>query len=105
LVATVLDVLIGGVTFSGSLIAAGKLEGWISGRPLVLPGGRVITAFLAAGALGGSSYLLSGADSTGVLIGVTLAALAFGITMVLPIGGADMPVVISLLNAFTEQTT
>jgi NAD(P) transhydrogenase subunit beta len=100
-VATVLDVLIGGVTFSGSLIAAGKLQGWISGQPLVFPGARVLTAVLAAVAVGGSAYLLTGDDSIAMLIVVTGAALVFGVTMVLPIGGADMPVVISLLNAFT----
>jgi len=101
MVATILDVIIGGVTFSGSLIAAGKLQGWISGQPLVFPGARVLTAVLAVVAVGGSAYLLTGADSIALLIVVTGAALVFGVTMVLPIGGADMPVVISLLNAFT----
>ncbi len=100
-VATVLDVIIGGVTFSGSLIAAGKLQGWISGQPLVFPGARVLTAVLAAVAVGGSAYLLTGSGSMAVLLVVTAAALGFGVTMVMPIGGADMPVVISLLNAFT----
>jgi NAD(P) transhydrogenase subunit beta len=100
-VATVLDVIIGAVTFSGSLVAAGKLQGWVSGEPLVFPGARIITAVLAAVAVVGSGYLLAGADSIAVLIIVVCAALVFGITMVMPIGGADMPVVISLLNAFT----
>ena len=100
-VATVLDVIIGAVTFSGSLVAAGKLQGWVSGEPVVVPGARVITAVLAAVAVGGSCYLLTGADSIGVLVLVVCAALVFGVTMVMPIGGADMPVVISLLNAFT----
>jgi NAD(P) transhydrogenase subunit beta len=100
-VATVLDVVIGGVTFSGSVVAAGKLQGWITGHPVVFPGARVVTALLAAVAVGGSCYLVSGADSMGMLIVVVCAALGFGITMVVPIGGADMPVVISLLNACT----
>ena len=100
-VATVLDVTIGAVTFSGSLVAAGKLQGWVSGEPVVFPGARVITAVLAAVAVGGSCYLLTGADSIGVLVLVVCAALVLGVTMVMPIGGADMPVVISLLNACT----
>jgi NAD(P) transhydrogenase subunit beta len=100
-VATALDVIIGAVTFSGSLVAAGKLQGWVSGEPVVFPGARVVTAVLATVAVGGSSYLLTGADSTGVLVLVLCAALVFGVTMVMPIGGADMPVVISLLNACT----
>jgi NAD(P) transhydrogenase subunit beta len=101
IVATSLDVVIGTVTFSGSLIAAGKLQGWISGNPIVFPGARVLNAVLAAIAVGGSCYLISGSDSGLVLVVVILCALVFGVTMVLPIGGADMPVVISLLNALT----
>ena len=100
-VATVLDVIIGAVTFSGSLVAAGKLQGWVSGEPVVFPGARIITAVLAAVAVVGSGYLLAGTDSIAVLIIVVCAALVFGITMVMPIGGADMPVVISMLNSFT----
>jgi NAD(P) transhydrogenase subunit beta len=101
IVATSLDVVIGMVTFSGSLIAAGKLQGWISGNPIVFPGARALNAVLAAVAVGGSCYLISGSDSGIVLAVVILCALVFGVTMVLPIGGADMPVVISLLNALT----
>ena len=100
-VATVLDVIIGGVTFSGSLIAAGKLQGWISGNPVVFPGARALTAVLAVLAIGGSVFLVTGSGGVAMLVVVTAAALVFGITMVMPIGGADMPVVISLLNAFT----
>jgi NAD(P) transhydrogenase subunit beta len=101
MVATVLDVLIGALTFSGSLIAAGKLQGWITGNPVVFPGGRVLNVALAATALCSGGYLISGSDSAAALIVVLVAALALGVLMVLPIGGADMPVVISLLNALT----
>ncbi len=100
-VSTVLDVIIGAVTFAGSLIAAGKLQGWITGQPVIFPGARILSGVLAICALGGSGYLLSGADNIPVLMVVLGAALIFGIAMVLPIGGADMPVVIALLNAFT----
>jgi proton-translocating NAD(P)+ transhydrogenase subunit beta len=98
---TVLDVAIGAVTFSGSLVAAGKLQGWVPGRPLALRGRRLATGGLAAVAVGASGYLLSGAGSVPGLMVLLGVALIFGITMVLPIGGADMPVVISLLNACT----
>ncbi len=100
-VSTVLDVIIGAVTFAGSLIEAGKLQGWITGQPVIFPGARILSGVLAICALGGSGYLLSGADNIPVLMVVLGAALIFGIAMVLPIGGADMPVVIALLNAFT----
>ena len=100
-VATALDVIIGAVTFSGSLIAAGKLQGVVNSAPVVFPGARAINGVLAVVMFGGAGYLMTGAASVPVLLVVILAALAFGVTMVMPIGGADMPVVISLLNAFT----
>jgi NAD(P) transhydrogenase subunit beta len=98
---TLFDVIVGSVTFSGSLIAAGKLQGWITGQPVVFPGARIVTAVLAAVALAGSGYLLAGNNSVAIVAVVSVASLVFGVTMVMPIGGADMPVVISLLNAFT----
>jgi H+-translocating NAD(P) transhydrogenase subunit beta len=101
MIATVLDVIIGPVTFSGSLIAAGKLQGWVSSRPVVFPGARLITAALTVIGVGASCYLLAGHDSIPVLILIVCAALAFGVTMTMPIGGADMPVVVALLNSFT----
>jgi H+-translocating NAD(P) transhydrogenase subunit beta len=97
---TVLDVLIGSVTFSGSIIAAGKLQGLISGQPITIKGGRVLNIALVIVALGSGAFMFSTASLPAMLI-LVLAALAFGVMMVLPIGGADMPVVISLLNAFT----
>jgi NAD(P) transhydrogenase subunit beta len=97
---TVLDVLIGSVTFSGSIIAAGKLQGFISGQPIIFRGGRLLNVALAVVAVGTAAFIFSTASLPALFI-VIAAALAFGVLMVLPIGGADMPVVISLLNAFT----
>jgi NAD(P) transhydrogenase subunit beta len=99
-VTTLLDVIIGAVTFSGSLIAAGKLQGLIPGQPLVFPGARQVNVVIAVAAMGMSAYLISTVSIAGLIV-VIVASLAFGVTMVLPIGGADMPVVISLLNACT----
>ena len=97
---TVLDVIIGSVTFTGSLIAAGKLQGVITGSPVIFKGGRALNAGLAVIALGSGAFMFTTASLPALLI-LVLASLAFGVMMVLPIGGADMPVVISLLNAFT----
>ena len=106
----VLGVLFGSVTFTGSLIAGGKLQGLIPGKPIVVPGGQVLTIAIAAVAVIGTLVLILGAagvfalSSTVTLLVLALivaAGLIFGVTMVLPIGGADMPVVISLLNALT----
>jgi NAD(P) transhydrogenase subunit beta len=108
----VLGVVIGSVTFTGSLIASGKLQGLISGQPIKVPGGTLTTIALGVVALittlllvlsaGESPVLELGSDVKTVVLLVLLgASLTFGVTMVLPIGGADMPVVISLLNSFT----
>ena len=106
----VADVVIGSVTFTGSLIASAKLMGRIKGQPILIPGGRIFTWLLLVAGLSVSIVMiLAGAgvvtyDShvlTLLLLAALACALIFGVTMVLPIGGADMPVVISLLNAFT----
>jgi H+-translocating NAD(P) transhydrogenase subunit beta len=100
-VATVLDIVIGSITFTGSLIASGKLMGRIPGKPILIPGGRIVTAALAAVVLVGAIFLWAGNLSVPVMALILAASLIFGVTMTLPIGGADMPVVISLLNSFT----
>jgi len=97
---TVLDVIIGSVTFSGSIIAAGKLQGLVPGQPIIFKGSRLLNLALAVVAIGTAAFMLTTASLLALLI-VVLASLGFGVMMVLPIGGADMPVVISLLNAFT----
>jgi NAD(P) transhydrogenase subunit beta len=100
-VTAALDILIGTVTFTGSLVAAGKLQGWIPSQPLVFPGARVLTGVLAAGFVASGCWLVAAPAHRVPLVVLLVAGLGFGVTMVLPIGGADMPVVISLLNAFT----
>jgi len=102
-VATVLDIVIGSITFTGSLIASGKLMGlrWTPSKPVMIPGGQLVTAALALIVVLGAIYLWIGNISILVMIAILAAALVFGVTMTLPIGGADMPVVISLLNSFT----
>ncbi|MEO8462007.1 MAG: NAD(P)(+) transhydrogenase (Re/Si-specific) subunit beta [Chloroflexota bacterium] len=100
---TVLDIVIGSITFTGSLIASGKLMGLkiTPSRPVIIPGGRLITGAMVAIVVIGAGYLWLGNVSVPVMFLILAAALVFGITMTLPIGGADMPVVISLLNSFT----
>ena len=102
-VAIVLDIIIGSITFTGSLIASGKLMGlkWTPSRPVKVPGGQITTAILALVMLGGAIFLWIGNYNVAAMFLVLAAALTFGVTMTLPIGGADMPVVISLLNSFT----
>ncbi|MCY7365839.1 MAG: NAD(P)(+) transhydrogenase (Re/Si-specific) subunit beta [Frankiaceae bacterium] len=98
---TVLDVLIGALTFSGSLVAAGKLAGRLPGNPVTSAAGRVATLALGGAAVVAGLVLLTGRGGTPLLVLLAAAALALGVLLTLPIGGADMPVVISLLNACT----
>jgi NAD(P) transhydrogenase subunit beta len=100
-VAAALGITIGAITFTGSVVAAGKLQGLLPSRPVVLAGARGLNAGLAAAFVGGSVWLVADPTSGPALLLVAAAALAFGVSTVLPIGGADMPVVISLLNACT----
>ncbi len=98
----VLDIIIGSITFTGSLIAGGKLQGLIAGKPILIPGGRIVTAGLALVTVVAALVMFVTGEPNLLLRFVILAAaLIFGVTMTLPIGGADMPVVISLLNSFT----
>ncbi len=96
----VLSALIGAVTFSGSFIAFGKLQGVVPGRPVTLPGQVALDGALAVAAVGLGVLVVLGADPA-VFWGLVGASLLLGVTRVLPIGGADMPVVIALLNSFS----
>jgi H+-translocating NAD(P) transhydrogenase subunit beta len=97
----VLSALIGSISFAGSIVAFAKLQELISGRPIVFRGQNVVNvAILGAAALLGIAAL-AGVEDEWVLYSLIALALVFGVMFVLPIGGADMPVVISLLNAFT----
>jgi NAD(P) transhydrogenase subunit beta len=104
-IAIVLSALIGSVSFSGSLLAFAKLRELIGGRPIVYPAQKLGNMGLLAGLVAIGIVLVAGPQKQILLIAIILGALAFGVLFVLPIGGADMPVVISLLNAFTGVAT
>src|SRR5210317_704486 len=101
---TYLGILIGAVTFSGSVIAFGKLSGRIGGKPLTLPGRHLFNLGLLLAAIWyGYAFVVQSAAGGGLepLIIMTVIALVFGIHMVMAIGGADMPVVVSMLNSYS----
>ena len=100
-VAMLVSAIIGSISFSGSLVAFAKLQELIGGRPIVYPGQKLVNALVIGTALALAAVILAGNESQWLLVGVIVAALTFGVLFVLPIGGADMPVVISLLNACT----
>jgi NAD(P) transhydrogenase subunit beta len=93
--------IIGSISFWGSNIAFGKLQGLISGSPVKIPGGLFVNLALLATAVGAGVAILLGSNDEGLFILILVAAAVLGNLAVLPIGGADMPVVISTLNAFT----
>ncbi|MEP7184761.1 MAG: NAD(P)(+) transhydrogenase (Re/Si-specific) subunit beta [Rhodanobacter sp.] len=100
LVLGVLGALIGAVSFSGSLIAFAKLQGWLDKR-FVFPAQRSVNLLLLAAAVIVGLVLVTGHATLPLIVVFFVLALLFGLMMTLPIGGADMPVVISLYNAFT----
>jgi H+-translocating NAD(P) transhydrogenase subunit beta len=100
-VATLLGAIIGSVSLTGSVVAFGKLQGLIVGRPVSYPGSQVVTValFLALVAIG--VYLAAVEASVPLFLVFVGLSLVLGVQLVMPIGGADMPVVVSLLNSYT----
>ena len=101
---TYLGILIGALTFSGSVIAYLKLSGKIGGKPMLLPGRHWLNLLLLVAAVWLGVHFVGQSSMGGgslPLIGITLIALLFGIHMVMAIGGADMPVVVSMLNSYS----
>jgi NAD(P) transhydrogenase subunit beta len=101
IVATLLGAIIGSVALTGSIVAWGKLQGVIAARPVKYPGSQLVTIGLFAAALIIGAYLVAVDNSTPLFIVFVLIALVLGVQLVMPIGGADMPVVVSLLNSYT----
>ncbi|CEJ45453.1 NAD(P)(+) transhydrogenase (Re/Si-specific) subunit beta [Umezakia ovalisporum] len=100
-ISILLDVLIGGVTFTGSFVAFAKLQGLISGAPIKLPFQQTLNLLLLTGYIVGSAYLIITPDSLPIFFAVVGVSLVLGVMFVIPIGGGDMPVVISLLNSLS----
>ena len=106
LAATVFTVLVGSVSFTGSILTFMKLQELMTSRPVVLPLGRYITTAVALATMTSAVLLVTWLDSSGsaspsILFALLALSLTMGVLLVLPVGGADVPIVISLLNAFT----
>jgi NAD(P) transhydrogenase subunit beta len=98
---SVFAIIVGGISFAGSAIAFAKLQELMTGTPITYPGQQVVNGLLAVAILALAVVLLAVTGSALVFTIMLALALVLGVAFVLPIGGADMPVVISLLNAFT----
>ena len=96
-----ISVFVGTLTFTGSFIAFGKLQGFISGQHILFPGQQVINAILAVALIVISFYTVSVPHELNYFYGLIIISAMLGITLTIPIGGADMPVIISLLNSYS----
>lgn len=98
-----LTLIIGSISFAGSMIAFAKLQEMLTGRPIVFPGQNITNVVLFFLIIVAAVLAIAGVTSSvmGLVVGVTLASLLLGVLFVLPVGGADMPVIISLLNSLT----
>ncbi|GAC1519036.1 MAG: NAD(P)(+) transhydrogenase (Re/Si-specific) subunit beta [Vulcanimicrobiaceae bacterium] len=100
-IASVLTAVIGAISFTGSIVAFLKLQELMTGRPIVYPGQQIVNGALALLAIVGVVLVALGIAPITAFFGALVAAAILGVLFVLPIGGADMPVIISLLNSFT----
>ena len=100
-VTVALSVLIGSLTFTGSLIAFGKLQGIVATQPVLIPLRHVVTAILGIGAVTMAAIMVIDPGLEWALVAMASIALIVGVLIVIPIGGADMPVVIALLNSYS----
>ncbi len=96
-----ISVLIGAVTFTGSLIAFGKLQGIVTGKVVKYPGQHPLNLFLLLVVIAGAVYFSYNPSMENVILTMAGISLVLGVLLVLPIGGADMPVAISLLNSYS----
>ena len=100
LAATVFTVVIGSISFSGSIVTFLKLQELMTTRPVIIPLGKYVTILVAAATVVGAIWLVISPQAW-LLVALLVLSLVFGVLFVLPVGGADVPIVISLLNAFT----
>ena len=96
-----ISVFVGTLTFTGSFIAFGKLQGFVSGRPIVFTGQKLLNALIAISLVSLGTFSVIGGETDSYFYGLVALSALIGITLTIPIGGADMPVVISLLNSYS----
>ena len=102
-IATIFTVIVGCISFSGSVVTFLKLQELMTTRPVVFPFGRAVIAITLVGVLTTGGLVIANGENKWLLVNAMLSLL-FGVLFVLPVGGADVPIVISLLNAFTGLT-
>jgi NAD(P) transhydrogenase subunit beta len=102
-IATIFTVIVGCISFSGSVVTFLKLQELMTTRPVVFPFGRAVIAITLVGVLTTGGLVIANGENKWLLVNALLSLL-FGVLFVLPVGGADVPIVISLLNAFTGLT-
>jgi len=101
IVATLLGAIIGSVSLTGSIVAWGKLQGFVASRPVSYPGSQIVSGILVVALIALGVYVAAIEPSVPLFLLFVVLALVLGVQLTMPIGGADMPVVISLLNSYT----
>ena len=100
MVALGIEVMLGSLTFTGSMVAFAKLQGWLPGMPLTFKGQNIFNLALLAGIVTATVWVIVSPATSTLFYAMVGLALAFGVLFVMPIGAADMPVVIALLNSY-----
>jgi NAD(P) transhydrogenase subunit beta len=95
------EIMLGSITVAGTIVAAGKLQEWITSRPLSYPGQKIVNAVIFLAIVGLFVSVVVHPDKQALFYAMIALSTLFGVTLVLPIGGADMPVVVALLNSYS----
>src|SRR4051812_401517 len=101
MIALAFEVMLGSITVGGTIVAAGKLQEWLPSKPLTFPGQNLVNGLVFLGVVGLAGYTVYDPSQAWAFFAMVAASLIFGVTLVMPIGGADMPVVVALLNSYS----
>jgi NAD(P) transhydrogenase subunit beta len=101
MLALAFEIMLGSITVGGTIVAAGKLQEWLPSKPLTFRGQNLVNGLIFLAVLGLAAYSIFEPTRQAAFYGMIAVSLIFGVTLVLPIGGADMPVVVALLNSYS----
>jgi NAD(P) transhydrogenase subunit beta len=101
MLALAFEIMLGAITVGGTLVAAGKLQEWITSKPVTYKGQNVVNGLIFLGVLAVAAYMIVDPSKESLFYALVAASVVFGVLLVMPIGGADMPVVVALLNSYS----
>jgi NAD(P) transhydrogenase subunit beta len=101
MLALAFEIMLGSITVGGTIVAAGKLQEWLPSKPMTFPGQNLVNGLVFLGVVSLAGYTVYDPSQAWAFYAMIGASLLFGVTLVMPIGGADMPVVVALLNSYS----